>query len=145
MYRSLRFTSIIKDIPNFYPGQHLHNRHCFARPLLKNPTTIHTKVRSLYTGRWAWHLCPFVRDGSKPGADELGPAAFGAEGLLCPVPPETHEMQEGQLAQLPGLQAWETRLGLLRTPGVSVHRRVKVDTYEFSLSCIGLSLDSDPF
>lgn len=32
-------------------------------------------------------LFPFARDGSKPDADELGPAASGAEGLLCPVPP----------------------------------------------------------
>lgn len=44
------------------------------------------------------NVYPFARDGSEPGADELGPAAFGAEGLLRPVPPETHEVQEGQLA-----------------------------------------------
>lgn len=75
-------------------------------------------------------MCPFARDGSDPGADELGPAASGAEGLLCPVPPETHEVQEGQLAQLSGLQARETRLGLLRTPGVSVYSGVKAETFK---------------
>lgn len=48
---------------------------------------------------------PFGRDGSQPGPDEFGPAAFGAEGLLCSSPPETHEVQARQLAQLPGLQA----------------------------------------
>lgn len=48
---------------------------------------------------------PFASDGSNPGADELGPVTVGAAGLLCSVPPETHEVQEGQLAQLPGLQA----------------------------------------
>ena len=48
---------------------------------------------------------PSARDGSDPGADELGPAAFGAEGLLCPLSAKTHEVQERQLAQLPGLQA----------------------------------------
>lgn len=83
------------------------------------------------------HVYPFDRDGSNPGADELGPAAFGAEGLLCAVPPETHEVQEGQLAQLPGLQARETRLGLLRTPGVSVYSRVKVKRLErLNLVCL---------
>ena len=80
------------------------------------------------------HVCPFDRDGRHPGADELGPAAFGAEGLLCAVPPEIHEVQEGQLAQLPGLQARETRLGLLRTPGVSVSSGVKVKTHKSLVS-----------
>lgn len=51
------------------------------------------------------NLCPFVRDDCDTGADELGPVACGAEGLLCPLPPETHEVQEGQLAQLLSLQA----------------------------------------
>lgn len=63
----------------------------------------------------------FVRDGRKPGADEHGPVAFGRERLLCPLPPEVDEVQEGQLAQLHGLQARETQLGLLRTSGVSVY------------------------
>lgn len=48
---------------------------------------------------------PFASDGSNPGADELGPVTIAAEGLLCSLPPEAHEVQEGQLAQLPGLQA----------------------------------------
>lgn len=46
-----------------------------------------------------------VRDDSNPGADEPGPGASPAKGLLCSSSSETHEVQEGQLAQLPGLQA----------------------------------------
>lgn len=53
------------------------------------------------------------RDGGDPGAAEPGPGASGAKGLLCPSSSEAHEVQEGQLAQLPGLQAREARLGLL--------------------------------
>lgn len=62
----------------------------------------------------------FFRDDRQPGSDEPGAAAFGAERLLRPPSDKAHEVQEGQLAQLPGLQAREARLGLLRTPGVSV-------------------------
>lgn len=59
------------------------------------------------------------RDDSNPGPDEPGPGASRAKGLLCSSPSEAHEMQEGQLAQFPGLQAWEAWLGLLWTSGVS--------------------------
>lgn len=83
------------------------------------------------------NLFPFVRDGSEPGADELGPAAFGAEGLLCPLSPKTHEVQERQLAQFPGLQARETRLGLLRTPRVSVYSN-------YFGSCLGFYKTDSP-
>lgn len=62
---------------------------------------------------------PIVRDDCNPGADEPGPNTYSAKGLLCPSSSETHEVQEGQLAQLPCLQAWEAWLGLLWTSGVS--------------------------
>jgi len=61
-------------------------------------------------------LC--VRDAGVAGADEHGHAAGGAERLLRTPPPQTHEVQERQLPQLPGLQTREAWLGLLRTPGV---------------------------
>lgn len=110
----------MKDIQSFYPGQDLYNRHCILR-LLKTPATIR------FLKEESENLYLFSRDGIKPGPDELGPAALGTEGLLCPLPHETDEVQEGQLAQLPGLQAWETWLGLLRTPGVSVYSKVKAE------------------
>lgn len=87
----------MKEIQTVYPGQGLL---CLTDVVLLNQPSglclLNDETENLYL---------FARDGSKPGADELGPAAVGAEGLLCPVPHETHEVQEGQLAQLPGLQA----------------------------------------
>lgn len=65
-------------------------------------------------------VCAPYRDGCDPGADEFGHAAVGAEGLLRSSPPEVHEVQKGQLAKLPCLQARETWLGLLWTSGVSL-------------------------
>lgn len=48
---------------------------------------------------------PIGRDDSNPGADEPGPGTSRAKRLLCSSSSEAHEVQEGQLAQLPGLQA----------------------------------------
>lgn len=45
------------------------------------------------------------RDDRDPGADEPGPDTSAGEGLLCSSSYEVPKMQEGQLAQFPGLQA----------------------------------------
>lgn len=47
------------------------------------------------------------RDDCHPGADEPGPGSSRAKGLLCSSSSKAHEVQEGQLAQLPCLQARE--------------------------------------
>lgn len=46
--------------------------------------------------------------GGHAGADESGHVAGEPARLLCPSLAQTHEVQEGQLPQFPGLQARET-------------------------------------
>lgn len=52
----------MKDILNFYPGQHLHNRHCYARPLLTNPTTIHTNHQVLLNWNMSLTFVSFLSE-----------------------------------------------------------------------------------
>lgn len=90
---------------------------------LTNPQKLQTLTLFAVLLKWPV-LCVFAfvlffRDGGHTGAHELGHVAAGAAWLLRSLPDQADEVQERQLPQLPGLQARETRLGLLRAPGVS--------------------------
>lgn len=71
--------------------------------------------------RWCFtvgSLCCVIRNGGDAGADESGHAAGGAARLLRTPPAQIPQVQERHFPQHPRLQTRETRLGLLRTPGV---------------------------